>query len=263
MEVPLNMTYSEAVAAAASTITEGRPWPIGAHADATGVNVAVFSADATAIEVCVFDATGTAEVARLRLPGRTGDVWHGHLFDAKPGLVYGLRAHGPWRPDRGHRFNPTKLLLDPYAREIVGGFDWCDEQFGADHAHPKQMDTRDNAATALKARVTHDVYDWGDDRAPSTALADTVIYELHVKGFSKQNPAVPEALRGTYAGLGDAASIAHLRTLGVTAVSLLPVHQRVDEERLVRMGLTNYWGYNTIGFFAPDSKYSSAVGLSR
>jgi glycogen debranching enzyme GlgX len=250
------MTYSEAVAAAASTITEGRPWPIGAHADATGVNVAVFSADATAIEVCVFDATGTAEVARLRLPGRTGDVWHGHLFDAKPGLVYGLRAHGPWRPDRGHRFNPTKLLLDPYAREIVGGFDWCDEQFGADHAHPKQMDTRDNAATALKARVTHDVYDWGDDRAPSTALADTVIYELHVKGFSKQNPAVPEALRGTYAGLGDAASIAHLRTLGVTAVSLLPVHQRVDEERLVRMGLTNYWGYNTIGFFAVEPRLS-------
>ena len=252
----LSAAPGDTVASTTFAITDGRPWPIGAHADATGVNVAVFSAHATAIEVCVFDAAGIDEVAHLRLPGHTGDVWHGHLAGATPGLVYGLRAHGPWRPDQGHRFNPTKLLLDPYAREIVGGFDWRDEQFGADRAHPKQMDTRDNAATALKARVTHDAYDWGDDRAPGTALADSVIYELHVKGFSKRNPAVPEALRGTYAGLGDPASIAHLRALGVTAVSLLPVHQRVDEERLIRMGLTNYWGYNTIGFFAVEPRLS-------
>ena len=242
------------------TISAGKPWPIGARADVLGVNFAVFSANAQAIDLCVFDDAGMHELARLRLPGRSGDVWHGHVANAKPGLVYGLRAHGPWRPDKGHRFNPTKLLLDPYAREIVGTFAWNDEQFAADRTHPKQMDTRDNAASALKARVLpdppDDAFDWGDDRAPETSLADTVIYELHVKGFSKQNPAVPEALRGTYAGLGDAASIAHLRALGITAVSLLPVHQRVDEERLIRMGLTNYWGYNTIGFFAVEPRLS-------
>ena len=237
-------------------IGTGRPWPIGAHADDGGVNFAVFSAHAQAIDLCLFDAGGTRELARLRLPGRSGDVWHGRVEGAQPGLVYGLRAHGPWRPDKGQRFNPTKLLLDPYAREIVGAFDWADQHFAFDRAHPKQMDTRDNAATALKARVTRDRYDWGDDRPPEIALADTLLYELHVKGFSKLNPAVPEPLRGTYAGLGHAASIAHLQRLGITAVSLLPVHQRIDEERLVKMGLTNYWGYNTIAFFALEPRLS-------
>ena len=256
----LSTQRSLAVESATFTITAGKAWPIGAHADAAGVNFAVFSANAQAIDLCVFDDGGTREIARLRLPGHSGDVWHGRIEGAQPGLVYGLRAHGPWRPDKGHRFNPAKLLLDPYAREIVGGFAWVDEQFAADRAHPKQMDTRDNAASALKARVTHDVYDWDDDRAPDTALADTVIYELHVKGFSKQNPAVPEVLRGTYAGLGAPASIAHLRALGVTAVSLLPVHQRVDEERLVKLGLSNYWGYNTIGFFAVEPRLSCTPG---
>ncbi|MEP7101016.1 MAG: glycogen debranching protein GlgX [Burkholderiales bacterium] len=252
----LSTERSDPVESPTFTITEGQPWPIGAHADSAGVNFAVFSANAQAIDLCLFDEAGKHEIVRLRLPGHSGDVWHGHIDGARPGLVYGLRAHGPWRPDKGHRFNPTKLLLDPYAREIVGGFAWVDEQFAADRTHPKQMDTRDNAGVALKARVTCDAYDWGDDRAPGTPLADTLIYELHVKGFSKQNPAVPEALRGTYAGLGAQASIAHLRALGVTAVSLLPVHQHVDEERLVRMGLTNYWGYNTIGFFAVEPRLS-------
>ena len=227
------------------TISEGQPWPMGAHWDGSGVNVAVFSAHAQAIDLCLFDATGTNEVARLRLPGRSGDIWHGRIEGDgifAPGLVYGLRAHGPWRPDKGHRFNPTQLLLDPYARELVGRFAWRPEHFAADRAHPKQMDTHDNGATALKARVTADAYDWGDDRAPNTRLADTVLYEMHVKGFSKLNTTLPEALRGTYAGLGHAASIAHLQRLGITAVSLLPVHYHIDEERLVGMGLTNYWG---------------------
>ena len=245
-------------AAPAFTLGEGKPWPIGAHADATGVNFAVFSAHAEAIELCVFDDAGTHELARLRLPGRSGDVWHGHLAGAQPGLVYGLRAHGPWHPEAGHRFNPAKLLLDPYAREIVGSFAWADPHFAADRANPVRMDLRDNAATALKARVTRDNHVWGDDCPPGTALADTVLYELHVKGFSKRNPAVPAALRGTYAGLGHSASIAHLKALGITAVSLLPVHHRVDEERLVQMGLTNYWGYNTIGFFALEPRLASA-----
>ena len=240
-------------------ISSGRPWPIGAQADATGVNFAVFSAHAQAIDLCLFDASGTRETARLRLPGHSGDVWHGRVEGARPGLIYGLRALGAWRPDQGHRFNPSKLLLDPYAREIVGVFDWADAHFGADRADPKRMDTRDNAASALKARVTQDSYDWGDDRAPQTPLADTLLYELHVKGFSKLNPAVPEALRGSYAGLGHAASIAHLQRLGVSAVSLLPVQQRVDEERLVRLGLTNYWGYNTIGFFALEPRLGCAA----
>ena len=256
MESLLSTDRGATAPAPAPTVTAGRPWPMGAHWDGSGVNFAVFSANAQAIDLCLFDDTGKREIARVRLPGHSGDVWHGRVEGASPGLVYGLRAHGPWRPDKGHRFNPTKLLLDPYAREIVGHFEWADEHFAADRVHPRQMDARDNGASALKARVTHDAFDWGDDRAPNTPLADTVLYEMHVKGFSKLNANVPEALRGSYAGLGHETSIAHLKRLGVTAVSLLPVHQHVDEERLVGMGLTNYWGYNTIGFFAPEPQLS-------
>ena len=256
MESLLSSDRSSTEAAAPFTISEGQPWPMGAHWDGGGVNIAVFSANAQAIDLCLFDAAGSHETARLRLPGHSGDVWHGRIAGAAPGLVYGLRAHGPWRPDQGHRFNPTKLLLDPCAREVVGPFAWADEHFAADRGHPKQMDTRDNAAVALKARVTHDTFDWGDDRAPTTRLADTVLYEMHVKGFSQLNTKVPGPLRGTYAGLGHEASIAHLKRLGVTAVSLLPVHQHIDEERLVSIGLVNYWGYNTIAFFAPDPHLS-------
>ncbi len=257
MDSLLNSTRGSAEAAATFMISEGQPWPMGAHWDGDGVNIAVFSANAQAIDLCLFDATGTQQTTRLRLPGHSGDVWHGRLEGAAPGLVYGFRAHGPWRPDRGHRFNPTKLLLDPYAREILGRFDWAEEHFAADRTLPKQMDTRDNGPTALKARVTHDQFDWAGDRAPNTPLADTVLYEMHVKGFSQLNANVPEPLRGTYAGLGHDASITHLKRLGITAVSLLPVHQHIDEERLVGIGLVNYWGYNTIGFFAPDPRLSS------
>ena len=219
---------------------------------------AVFSAHAHAIDLCLYDDAGTTEIARLRLPTHAGNVWHGFVAGAKPGQVYGLRAHGPWRPDKGHRFNPHKLLLDPYAREIVGHFEWADEHFAADRVHPRQMDMLDNGASALKARVVHDSFDWGDDRAPHTALTDTVVYELHVKGFSQLNPAVPPELRGTYAGLGHEASTAYLKRLGVTALSVLPVQHHIDEERLVKMGLANYWGYNTIGYFSPDPRLSSS-----
>lgn len=232
----------------------GRAWPIGASCDAAGVNFAVFSENASGVDLCVFDATGQQETARWPLRCRTGSIWHGHLPGARAGLIYGFRAHGPWRPDKGHRFNPAKLLLDPWAREIVGAFDWSDLHFAADRSHPKQMDGRDNAATALKARVVHDAFDWEDDTPPLTPLGESVIYEVHVKGFSALNPAVPAPLRGTYAGLAHPASIEHLRALGVTAVNLLPVQQRVDEERLVKLGLSNYWGYNTIGFFAVEPR---------
>ena len=252
------MASLSALSPSGFALSEGRAWPLGATADSDGINFAVFSAHALAIDLCVFDDPGQREVARHRLTGRSGDIWHGRLEGARPGLVYGLRAYGSWRPDRGHRYNPAKLLLDPYAREIVGDFMWGDEHFAADRGHPKQTDPRDNASSALKARVIddprHDRFDWQGDRAPETSLADSVILELHVKGFSKLNPAVPEVLRGTCAGLGHPGSIAHLQKLGVTAVSLLPVHRRIDEERLAKAGLSNYWGYNTIGFFAPEPR---------
>jgi glycogen debranching enzyme len=236
----------------APALQAGRAWPLGASSSAQGVNFAVFSAHAHAIELCLFDAAGEHEVARTPLPARSGDIWHGFLPGAGAGLIYGLRAHGPWRPDQGHRFNPFKLLLDPWAREIVGRFDWQGAHFAADREHPQHMDMRDNARDALKARVVADAFDWQGDTPLHRPLSETVLYEAHVRGFTKCMPGVPEALRGTYLGLASAAAIAHLKRLGITAVSLLPVQQHIDEEHLARRGLTNYWGYNTVGFFCPD-----------
>ncbi len=238
-------------------LQSGHPWPLGAHWDGNGINFAVFSAHAHKMELCLFDETGEHEVARHTLPAHTSDVWHGYLPDARPGQVYGLRAYGPWRPDRGHRFNASKLLLDPYAREVVGSFEWRDEHFGGDRKLPLHPDTRDNATLALKARVVDEAYDWENDRAPRTPLASTVIYEVHVRGFSRLNSHIPPALRGTYAGLAHDASIQHLKLLGVTAVSLLPVHLCLDEERLHKLGLKNYWGYNTLGFFCANPGLAS------
>ncbi len=241
----------------AGALQTGRAWPLGAHWDGRGINFAVFSANATAVELCLFDADGEHETLRVPLPAQTGDVWHGYLPEAAPGLIYGLRAHGPWRPERGHRFNPHKLLLDPWAREIVGRFDWRDPHFGADRRHPQHMDLEDNAQVALKARVVHDRFDWQGDRPLHRPLADAVIYEVHVRGFTMTLPGVPEAERGTYAGLASDAALAHLKRLGVSAVSLLPVHQHLDEERLVQHGLVNHWGYNTVGFFCPEPRYAA------
>ncbi|MCU0773648.1 MAG: alpha-amylase family glycosyl hydrolase, partial [Ideonella sp.] len=247
------------------TLTAGRPWPLGAHADEQGVNVAVFSEHATAIDLCLFDETGAVEIARHRLPARTHDVFHGYLPGARPGLIYGLRAHGPWHPERGHRFNPAKLLLDPYAREIVGHFEWRDEQFGHDRAHPDRPDPRDNASLALKARVIDaGGPPWGAARGekvprPRVAGEETVLYEVHVKGFTRQHPGVPADQRGTYAGLASDAAIAHFRRLGVTTLSLLPVHAHLDEERLSRAGLRNYWGYNTVGYFAVEPSLAGGI----
>jgi glycogen operon protein len=239
----------------------GEPWPLGATVTAEGVNIAVFSAHATRIELCVFDADGREEVARGALPERSGDVWHGLLPGAGPGLVYGLRAHGPWRPERGHRFNPAKLLLDPWAREIVpppGGFDGRGPHQSADRDHPAEPDPRDNARFAHRARVPQPAAApaW---RRPRHAAADLVLYEVHVRSFTKRMPLVPEAERGTYAGLASDAALAHLRRLGVTAVSLLPVMHKLDEPRLTAQGLVNHWGYNTLGFFCPEPRYAATA----
>ncbi len=236
----------------------GRDWPLGATVDAHGINFAVFSAHAQRIELCLFDAAGHTELARLALPGHCHVVFHGHLAGAGPGLVYGLRAHGPWRPERGHRFNPAKLLLDPYARDVVGPFSWTPAHFGADAEHPSHPDPRDNARQAWKARVPDPRWDWADDTPPLVPPEDTVLYELHVKGFTRLHPGVPEAQRGTYAGLASDAAIAHLKGLGVTSLSLLPVHLHIDEWRLHQAGLANYWGYNTAGFFCPHPGLASA-----
>jgi len=239
----------------------GRAFPLGAHAVAAGINVAVFSEHAERIELCVFDAGGMHERMRYALFGPSNGVFHGLLPGLGAGLVYGLRAYGPYAPDAGHRFNPHKLLLDPYAREIVGRYVWHDEHHGYSLGHPdgtRSFDTRDNASHALKARVADaDSAAPGAANRPHHAPADLVILELHVKGFSKTLAGVPAALRGTYAGLAHPAARAHLKQLGVTTLSLLPVHYSLDEPQLALRGLSNYWGYNTLGFFCADPRLSS------
>jgi glycogen operon protein len=243
------------------TLLPGKAHPFGAHVVDGGVNFAVFSEHAEAIELCLFDAAGAHELRRYALHGPTDGVFHGRLAGAGAGLVYGLRAHGRYAPEAGLRFNPHKLLLDPCAREIVGHFEWLAEQHGYTPGHPdgsRSFDTRDNAPHALKARVAA-----ADSPAPGAAnrpghpSGELVLYEVHVKGFSKLLPGVPEALRGTYAGLAQPQSIAHLKALGVTTLSLLPVQYGLDEAHLARRGLRNYWGYNTIGYFSPDPRLGS------
>ena len=242
-------------------IEEGRHEPLGAHARDGGVNFAVFSDHAERIELCIFDQAGARELKRYALHGPHDGVFHGFLPGVGPGLVYGLRAQGPYRPEDGHRFNPHKLLLDPYAREIVGRFAWKAEHHGYELGHPegpRSFDTRDNALHALKARVAEPL-DGPSPRhnAPRHAPAGVVLYEVHVKGFSKQHPGIPEALRGSYAALAHPAAIAHFKALGVTTLSLLPVQYALDEPHLADKGLSNYWGYNTLGFFCPDPRWAT------
>jgi len=236
----------------------GQPFPLGATLRDGGVNFAVVSEHATVVELCLFDEVGNEE--RLPLPAYTEGVWHGFVPGASAGQVYGYRAHGPYAPHNGHRFNQHKLLLDPYAREIVGRFDWRDAHCGYQIGHPdseRSFDQRNNAAAALKARVSAPLCATARVPRPLVPVADSVLYELHVKGFSKLHAGVPHVLRGTYAGLSHPASIAYLTSLGVTTLALLPVQYSIAERRLHEHGLTNYWGYNTIGFFCPDPRLSS------
>jgi isoamylase len=242
----------------------GKPYPLGATWDGLGVNFAVFSQHAERIELCLFDSSGRREVARHDLPEFTDQIWHGNLPDAGPGTAYGFRAHGPYHAAEGHRFNPYKLLLDPYARNLTGTLLWSDALYGyRTHSHraDASYDRRDSAAFALKTSVTHDEFAWGDDRSPDTPWNDTIIYEAHVKGLTFLHPEIPPEQRGKYAALGHPAIIAHLRRLSITAIELMPIHAFVNDRALVRRGLTNYWGYNSISFFAPHAAYGTANEL--
>src|SRR5438876_2406811 len=240
----------------------GFPYPLGATWLSNGVNFALFSEAATSVDLCLFDnIDALQENARIPVTEHTDQVWHVFLPDARPGQLYGFRVSGPYEPERGLRFNSSKLLLDPYAKAIAGEVNWADEMFGyvvGGKDEDLTQDFRDDAWGVPKSVVIDNAFDWQGDRKPGTPLHSSVIYEVHVKGFSKLWPEIPEELRGTYAGVGSAAAIDYLTKLGVTAVELLPVHAHIDDKVLIDRGLKNYWGYNTIGFFAPHAAYSSS-----
>ena len=236
----------------------GSPYPLGATCVGEGVNFAVFSANAEKVELCVFDSQGKRELQRYPLTEWTDEVWHGFLPDAGPGLVYGYRAYGPYQPEQGHRFNPHKLLLDPYARKLVGQIKWTDALHGYRVGSKREdlsFDKRDSAAAMPKALVVDDHFDWSGDRRPNTPWSDTVVYEAHVKGLTKLFELVPPQERGTYKALGHPKVIDHLRRLGVTALELMPIHAFTQDRFLQEKGLSNYWGYNTLAFFAPEQRY--------
>ena len=243
-------------------IREGRPFPLGATWDGLGVNFALFSAHATRVELCLFDATGEQELSRIDLPEYTDEVWHCYLPDARPGLLYGYRVHGPYEPDAGHRFNPHKLVIDPYARKLIGELRWHDALFGYTIGHRDKdlsFDERDSAPYMQKAAVIDQAFTWGNFRPPRWPWRQTVIYETHVKGFTRLDRRLPEKIRGTFSGLAHQHTIEYLKRLGITTVELLPVHAFIDDRHLVERGLRNYWGYNSIGFFAPEPRYMATT----
>ncbi len=239
-------------------LAPGLPYPLGATSDGLGINFAVFSANASKIDLCIFDAKGRKELRRFALPECTDEVWHGYLPDYDPGLIYGYRAHGPYSPENGHRFNPHKLLLDPYARQIHGSVNWSNALFGYRVGHARadlSMDRRDNALNVPKSVVTDESFQWGHENRPQTAWSDMTIYEAHVRGLSMRRENLRGELRGTYAALADPRFIDHLHTLGVRAIELMPVHAFLRDQFLIERGLTNYWGYNTLSFFALEPAY--------
>ncbi|MBY0397134.1 MAG: glycogen debranching enzyme GlgX, partial [Thermoleophilia bacterium] len=239
-------------------VLPGRSWPLGATFDGTGVNFAVFSANATRIDLCLFSDDGRREIERLTLTERDGDVWHGAVPGLTPGTRYGYRAHGPYEPENGHRFNPNKLLIDPYARMLDGRLRWSDAVMGYRIGSPRadlSYDTRDSAFAVPKSVVADPSFAWDGDAPPRRPLRDTLIYEAHVKGMTALHPGVPEGIRGSFLGLASDAVLDHLVGLGVTAVELLPVQAFIDDRFLVQKGLRNFWGYQTVGFFAPEPRY--------
>ncbi len=239
----------------------GVPYPLGATWTKHGVNFAVFSENATGVDVCLFDSPESeAESVRVRLTEYTDQVWHAFLPEVLPGQCYGFRVYGPYAPEKGLRFNASKLLLDPYSKAISGDIEWGTEMYGyeMDGSGDGHRDYRDDAWGMPKSIVIDPAFDWGNDKLPGTPLHKSIIYEAHVKGFSKLNPAVPENLRGTYAGLGSEPSIKYLTDLGITAIELLPVHQHAEDQHLTEKSLKNYWGYNTLSYFAPHHSYAAA-----
>jgi isoamylase len=240
-------------------LSAGTSSRLGASWDGRGTNFALFSANAQKVELCLFDSQGRREVERVELPERTEDVWHGYLNDVSPGQLYGYRVHGPYEPEHGHRFNANKLLLDPYARRLAGRLVWSDAHFAYRTGSAREdlsFDRRDNARGMPKAVVVDETFNWGRREArPSIPWEDTIIYEAHVKGLTQTHEDVPSALRGTYRGLSSPTMIDHLKRLGITTIELLPIHGLVDDRRLVEQKLMNYWGYNSLSFFAPEPRY--------
>ncbi|MET0153019.1 MAG: alpha-amylase family glycosyl hydrolase, partial [Candidatus Binatia bacterium] len=240
----------------------GAPYPLGATWDGEGVNFAIFSENATGVDLCLFDGPdGEIETARITMRGWSDQVWHAYLPDVRPGQLYGYRVRGPYDPGAGHRFNDAKLLLDPYALAISGRLTWDDSVFGYAIGDPRQdlaKHARDNARHVPRSLVVDGAFSWGEDRPPRVPWNQTVIYECHVRGMTIRHPEVPEGLRGTYLGLVSDPIVDHLLGLGITAVELMPVHHFVAEKRLFDRGLTDYWGYNSICFFAPDARYATA-----
>src|SRR5712671_5668561 len=243
----------------------GQPYPRGATWDGEGVNFSLFSTNAEKVELCIFDASGRHELQRIALRERTDEIWHCYLPEARPGFLYGYRVYGPYDPGRGHRFNPNKLLIEPYAKALHGSLVWSDAHFGYRVGHSKadlSFDKRDSAPGTPKCRVIDSAFTWGDDRPPRVPWHDTVIYEAHVRGLTMRHPDVPPQLRGTYAGIGTAPVVEHLLRLGITTLELMPIHAFFDDRHLLEKGLRNYWGYNTIGFFAPELRYSATGRVS-
>jgi len=242
----------------------GAPYPLGATWDGRGTNFALFSAHASKVELCLFDREGRRETQRITLPERTDDVWHVYLPQVAPGQLYGYRVHGPYEPAAGHRFNPNKLLIDPYSKRLGGHFTWADMHFGYRTGHRLEdlsFDRRDNSRAMLKSVVVELAHTWAHERRPRTAWEDTVFYEAHVKGLTQLRKDVPAETRGRYRGLAEPGMIAHLRKLGVTAIELLPVHAFLDDRHLLDRSLRNYWGYNTLSFFAPEQRYGAGNAI--
>jgi isoamylase len=251
--------------AASRKVWPGRPYPLGATWDGEGVNFALFSAHAEKVELCLFDRSGNHEEARIQLPEYTDEVWHAYLPDARPNLLYGYRVYGPYDPANGHRFNSNKLLIDPYARALSGRLRWSDALFGYRIGAQRadlSFERRDNARQVPKCRVVEPAFTWGEDRRPQTPWEETIILELHVRGITMKHPDVDPAHRGTVAGLCSPAMIDYLLELGVTAVELLPVHTAIDDRHLIERGLVNYWGYNTIAYFAPDPRLLATSSIA-
>jgi len=247
-----------------SRVSEGLPYPLGATWDGSGVNFAIFSANATKVELCLFDAQGLEEIERIALPEFTNEIWHGYLPDARPGTLYGYRVHGPYDPANGHRFNHNKLLIDPYAKQISGELQWDDALFGYTVGHVDgdlSFDERDSAPFMPRCRVIDPAFTWGNTAKPNVPWENTVFYETHVRGFTMRHPSVPEHERGTFAAFHQYDVVEYIRSLGVTSVELMPVHYFLDDNHLLEKGLRNFWGYNTLGFFAPHARYMAGQSI--